>query len=345
MGAALDTLIRHLKKAFGVTRAVTALRHPGTGKVLLVRSLGFTEDETEILLAEIFGGLRAGGRLPGTGAPAREKRPAAGGGPAPDAAAAENGRAEVADGNACGAEAAGAIAFAAIARSGRVLGTLAAQAPARGTAAAGGLSSELSRMAHLLSGEAGLYLNERVDLPGLERRVRALTLELRETRGPAGTSGPEGQSSAVPGLRVPAGKEASGAAAADRRFPAPSDGGAGGAAAEPSPARAELPSACPPPCGYGEPGRALRWAAALRDMPGQPGPEELPPSAGAPEGAAPGPAGLEERLALEERKAMSEALLRRRGNMSRAAEDLGVTRRSMGLRMKRLGMSYKDFRA
>jgi Nif-specific regulatory protein len=57
-----------------------------------------------------------------------------------------------------------------------------------------------------------------------------------------------------------------------------------------------------------------------------------------------GPFGLEERLDAIEREMLSEALKAHRGNVSKAARDLGLTRRSMGLRMKRLSLSYKDFR-
>jgi Nif-specific regulatory protein len=59
----------------------------------------------------------------------------------------------------------------------------------------------------------------------------------------------------------------------------------------------------------------------------------------------PGPLGLEERLSSIEHGMISEALKRHRGNVSKAAQDLRLTRRSMGLRMKRLSLSYKDFRA
>jgi Nif-specific regulatory protein len=57
------------------------------------------------------------------------------------------------------------------------------------------------------------------------------------------------------------------------------------------------------------------------------------------------PLGLEERLSSIEHEMISEALKRHRGNISRAAKDLLLTRRSMGLRMKRLNLNYKDFRA
>jgi Nif-specific regulatory protein len=54
--------------------------------------------------------------------------------------------------------------------------------------------------------------------------------------------------------------------------------------------------------------------------------------------------GLDERMADIEHEIVSEALKRERGNVSRAAKDLGITRRSLGLRMKRLSLNYKDFR-
>ena len=57
-----------------------------------------------------------------------------------------------------------------------------------------------------------------------------------------------------------------------------------------------------------------------------------------------GPGGLEARLANIEHEMLTEALRLHRGNISAAAKDLGLTRRSMGLRMKRLNLSYKQFR-
>ncbi|MDR2459418.1 MAG: sigma-54 dependent transcriptional regulator [Deltaproteobacteria bacterium] len=53
---------------------------------------------------------------------------------------------------------------------------------------------------------------------------------------------------------------------------------------------------------------------------------------------------LEERMADVEHEIIAEALKRERGNISRASKSLGITRRSMGLRMKRLAINYKDFR-
>jgi Nif-specific regulatory protein len=54
--------------------------------------------------------------------------------------------------------------------------------------------------------------------------------------------------------------------------------------------------------------------------------------------------GLVERMDSLERDLIAEALRHHRGNISRAAKDLELTRRSMGLRMKRLNLNYKDFR-
>ena len=54
--------------------------------------------------------------------------------------------------------------------------------------------------------------------------------------------------------------------------------------------------------------------------------------------------GLEVRLANIEHEMLTEALRLHRGNISAAAKELGLTRRSMGLRMKRLNLSYKQFR-
>jgi Nif-specific regulatory protein len=91
---------------------------------------------------------------------------------------------------------------------------------------------------------------------------------------------------------------------------------------------------------------AMRLAVAASD--GRAGPVEpgdLPATVRAAAGEARlGPQGLEEKLAAVERGMISEALSFRRGNVSRAAGDLGLTRRSMGLRMKRLSINYKDFR-
>jgi Nif-specific regulatory protein len=54
--------------------------------------------------------------------------------------------------------------------------------------------------------------------------------------------------------------------------------------------------------------------------------------------------GLESRLAKIEHQMLSESLRGKKGNISAAAKELGLTRRSMALRMKRLNLAYKDFR-
>ncbi|MDR3204011.1 MAG: sigma 54-interacting transcriptional regulator, partial [Deltaproteobacteria bacterium] len=56
------------------------------------------------------------------------------------------------------------------------------------------------------------------------------------------------------------------------------------------------------------------------------------------------PYSLEARLANIEHEMLAEALRLHRGNISAAAKGLGLTRRSMGLRMKRFNLSYKQFR-
>jgi len=57
-----------------------------------------------------------------------------------------------------------------------------------------------------------------------------------------------------------------------------------------------------------------------------------------------GAAGLEARLADIEREMLMEALRLHRGNTVKAAQDLGLTYRSMGIRMRRYGLRYGDFR-
>ena len=61
--------------------------------------------------------------------------------------------------------------------------------------------------------------------------------------------------------------------------------------------------------------------------------------------AAAQPAGLEARLASIEYSMLVETLRRCHGNTSKAAENLGLTRRSMGLRMKKFNLTYRQFRA
>ncbi len=53
---------------------------------------------------------------------------------------------------------------------------------------------------------------------------------------------------------------------------------------------------------------------------------------------------LEAELTRIEREMLAEALARTRGNARRAAEELGLTYRSMGIRMRRHGLRYADFR-
>jgi len=57
------------------------------------------------------------------------------------------------------------------------------------------------------------------------------------------------------------------------------------------------------------------------------------------------PGGLEARLASIEYELLVEALRRQHGNSTRAAQALGITRRSMGLRMKRFNLSHGQFRS
>ena len=57
------------------------------------------------------------------------------------------------------------------------------------------------------------------------------------------------------------------------------------------------------------------------------------------------PAGLEARLASIEYSMVVETLRRCHGNTSKAAEILGLTRRSMGLRMKKFNLTFRQFRA
>ncbi len=57
------------------------------------------------------------------------------------------------------------------------------------------------------------------------------------------------------------------------------------------------------------------------------------------------PGGLEARLASIEYQLLVDALRRQHGNATRAALALGITRRSMGLRMKRFNLSHAQFLA
>ena len=56
------------------------------------------------------------------------------------------------------------------------------------------------------------------------------------------------------------------------------------------------------------------------------------------------PNGLEARLTSIEYEMIVEALRQQRGNMTEAAKALGLTRRTLGLRMKRFNLNYKSFR-
>jgi len=53
---------------------------------------------------------------------------------------------------------------------------------------------------------------------------------------------------------------------------------------------------------------------------------------------------LDARMAAIEHEMLVEALRRSQGNTSAAAKALGLTRRTMGLRMKRFGLTYRQFR-
>jgi Nif-specific regulatory protein len=54
--------------------------------------------------------------------------------------------------------------------------------------------------------------------------------------------------------------------------------------------------------------------------------------------------GLEAKLAIIEYEMLVEALRLHQGNASEAAKELGLTRRTMGLRMKKYNLTYKEFR-
>lgn len=54
--------------------------------------------------------------------------------------------------------------------------------------------------------------------------------------------------------------------------------------------------------------------------------------------------GLEARVASVEYEMLVEALRLHRGNVTEAAEELGLTRRTMGLRMKKFDITYREFR-
>jgi Nif-specific regulatory protein len=54
--------------------------------------------------------------------------------------------------------------------------------------------------------------------------------------------------------------------------------------------------------------------------------------------------GLQERMDAQERASIVEALEWSQGKIGRAASRLGLTERVMGLRLKKYGLNYKDFR-
>ena len=71
----------------------------------------------------------------------------------------------------------------------------------------------------------------------------------------------------------------------------------------------------------------------------------LPPSLQTPILSATAPKGdLDARLGVIEYEMIVDALKTRGGNMTEAARELGLTRRILGLRMKKYGASYKDYR-
>jgi len=53
---------------------------------------------------------------------------------------------------------------------------------------------------------------------------------------------------------------------------------------------------------------------------------------------------LDARLAAAEYELIVDALKAQRGNTTKAAEHLGLTRRMLGLRMERYGLNYKLYR-
>jgi Nif-specific regulatory protein len=54
--------------------------------------------------------------------------------------------------------------------------------------------------------------------------------------------------------------------------------------------------------------------------------------------------GINARLGAIEYEIIVDSLKANDGNMTEVARDLGITRRILGLRMEKLGISYKDFR-
>lgn len=74
-------------------------------------------------------------------------------------------------------------------------------------------------------------------------------------------------------------------------------------------------------------------------------PTALPASPGASRGLNQAMGPLQPRLDELEKGCILEALRRHRGNMGKAARELGLTDRIMALRMKKYGISYKEFRS
>ena len=56
------------------------------------------------------------------------------------------------------------------------------------------------------------------------------------------------------------------------------------------------------------------------------------------------PGSLQDRLDELERACITDALARHKGHVGHAAQALGLTERVMALRMKKHGISYKEFR-
>jgi Nif-specific regulatory protein len=104
-------------------------------------------------------------------------------------------------------------------------------------------------------------------------------------------------------------------------------------------------------CAYVWPGNirelenVIERAVLLAGPPGVIEAAHLPPALQNPSIQAP-PAGaaLEEALEALEQRLMRDALREQRGNMSKAAAQLGVTERIMGLRMKKYAIHFKEFR-
>ncbi|MDR3155230.1 MAG: sigma 54-interacting transcriptional regulator [Deltaproteobacteria bacterium] len=511
MNGALDTLLYYMRKELGVAKAMISLYHASSGKIFLDRSLGFSREEADRILRELF---REGPETPASGrGPRLPGKPGGRGRQGPSAPGLPWHAPE---------DWTGGLVHVPVSRGDRLLGALSAQTRPGDLPGARRLAGELSAMAKLFSGEAGLYMSELIDLPSLEKRLKTLSLELYELKersrpsslvssSPAmqevyfllrkvasrrtvvliqGERGVEketvAQSLHYDGLKAggpfvkhdcAGGAAAFSPAAAGRFTDGPEDGeGPGGApeggfppgaageasgfpaslleaaeggslfldsvealplagqarllqvlrdrAYEKAPGEGPVPAdvrviagtcadlaqlaaegrflrellyrlnvfpiSIPPlrereediarlarhflaryasEAGKGidsigpaamECLRAYRWPGNVAELEdamrlsvvmheggsGAVEPGDLPSAVrSAAGGWASGPSGLDDRLSSMEREMISEALRRRRGNISRAAEDLGVTRRSMGLRMRRLNINYKDFRA